>query len=155
MRKTFSALCHIGRDLSCSGDIHGSHDDFGLRGARWTRVPACNQENQSGVSNAVRRGQQRRGFGCALATCRLPGNLASVLQTLHPDGIPIEKRLGYVPKNGITVKSTNSSAKSLRLNRVNTTCVTEGTRGIDGGETIQRRFFSSPLARVSYRVMCF
>ena len=28
MRKTFSALCHIGRDLSCFGDTHGRHDSL-------------------------------------------------------------------------------------------------------------------------------
>ena len=47
MRKTFSALCHIGRDLSCSGETHGSHDDFGLSGASWGRVRARNLHAKS------------------------------------------------------------------------------------------------------------
>ena len=153
VRKTFSALCHIGRDLSCSSDTHEDYDDFGLSGASWSRVGACNQGNQVGVTYSVRRGQRRRGVGCALATCRLPGNLASVLETPHPNVMPTVTRPDYVPKNGITLGRSNSTAESLRLNRVNTPCVTKGTRGINRGVTHGRRFFSSPLARVSYRII--
>ena len=56
---------------------------------------------------------------------------ASVLETSYPDGMPTVRRPGHVPKNGFAIGSTNSTAKSLRLNRVNTRCVTKGMRGID------------------------
>ena len=112
-RKTFFAVCHIGRDLSCSGDTHGSHNDFGHRSASWRRVRACSQGNQFGVTDFVRRGRRRRGVGCALDPCRLQGNLGSVLETPDPDGMPTVRRPCHVLKNGITIGTTNSSARSL------------------------------------------